>query len=255
VLFLDDDVVPSSNLVAEHARAHASAPNLVVIGTMLEGEGRLSAWVRWEADRLAEQYAAMDKGVWAPTPWQFYTGNASLRIEHLHAAGGFDARFRRAEDIELGFRLAGLGLQFVFHRPASGLHMAERTYASWLSSARQYGRNDIRFGKTEERVVGEFKYRNPLTRALVRWGLRHPKPGNAVPRLAEPLIRAADGLHLRGPSKQVCGAVFNLSYWLGVADELGSVSAAMRLADSGTPPGLLSRARSALPIGVRTGRQ
>jgi hypothetical protein len=146
-------------------------------------------------------------------------------------------------------------MDFVFHRPASGLHMAERSYASWVSSARQYGRHDIRFGFAEERVVDQFKYRHPLTRGLVRWGLRHPKGGKAVPRLAERLIQSTDGLRLRAASRQICGAVFNLSYWLGVADELGSVSAAMRLADSGTPPGLLSRARSALPIGVRTGRQ
>jgi glycosyltransferase involved in cell wall biosynthesis len=255
VLFLDDDVVPSPHLVAEHARAHRAASNLVVIGPMLQGDATPSPWVRWESDRLSEQYAAMQQGKWTATPWQFYTGNASLRLEHLRKAGGFDTRFRRAEDIELGFRLAGLGLQFVFHVPASGLHIADRTYASWIGSARQYGRNDIRFGKAEERVVSQFRYRNPLTRGLVRWGLRHPRLVHVVPPLARGLIEATDRLRLGAISRELCGAAFNLGYWLGVAEELGSARAAARLAESGSPPGLLSRARSALPIGARTGRQ
>jgi GT2 family glycosyltransferase len=255
VLFLDDDVVPSPLLVAEHARAHGAATTLVVIGPLLESGGRLSPWVRWEARTLAEQYVAMEQGRWAPTPWQFYTGNASLRLEHLCAAGGFDARFRRAEDIELGFRLAGMGMEFVFHPPASGLHMAERSYRSWLDSARQYGCNDIRFGKAEERVVVQFRHRHPLTRTLVRWGLRHRAAAAAVPGLALAPIMAADAVRLGEISRQLCGAVFNLTYWLGVAEELGSNGAALRLAESGSPPGLLSRARSALPIGLRAGRQ
>ena len=78
VLFLDDDVVPPPRLVAEHARAHGDADNRVVLAPLLEPPVRLLPWVRWECRRLAEQYRAMEAGEWAPTPWQLYTGNASL---------------------------------------------------------------------------------------------------------------------------------------------------------------------------------
>src|SRR5262245_31982511 len=115
VLFLDDDVVPAPNLVAEHARAHGGRDDRVVLGPLLEPPARLQPWVRWEARRLAEQYRAMEAGEWAPTPWQLYTGNASILAEHVRSAGGFDAAYRRAEDVELGFRLERLGCTFVFN--------------------------------------------------------------------------------------------------------------------------------------------
>jgi glycosyltransferase involved in cell wall biosynthesis len=254
VLFLDDDVIPSASLLAEHARSHAGNSNRVVIGTMLEPPGRLSAWVRWESRTVAEQYEAMMAGHWAPTPWQFYTGNASVRLEHLRRAGGFNTQFRRAEDIELGFRLERLGLEFVFNPAAAATHFAERPYRSWLASAHQYGRNDILFGKAAERVVTEFRYRHPLTRRLVFWGLRHPARARSLASRAKVPIRFADWLGWRRLSHQLCSATFNLNYWLGVSDELGSSFEALRLAGIGSPPGLLSRARSAVPIGSRGGR-
>ncbi len=255
VLFLDDDVVPCPRLVAEHARAHGPAGNRVVIGTMIEPPSRLLPWVRWEARMLAEQYRGMETGAFVPTPWQLYTGNASVAAEHVRRAGGFDPAWKRAEDIELGFRLRDLGCEFVFNPGAEGLHLATRSYRSWLDAAEQYGRNDILFGKAEERVAGEFRHRHPLTRALVRWGLRHRRAAARVPVLAEPAIRAADRMRLGAVAAQLCGAVFNLAYWMGVSDQVGSARTALDLADMGSPPGLLSRARSTLPIGPRSGRQ
>jgi glycosyltransferase involved in cell wall biosynthesis len=249
VLFLDDDVVPCPHLVAEHARAHGTCQHRVVIGTMLEPPVPLQPWVHWEARALAEQYRAMQSGEFAPTPWQLYTGNASVKVEHVRRAGGFDATLQRAEDIELGFRLQELGCEFVFNPAAAGLHFATRSYVSWLSAAHEYGRNDIRFGKAEERVVGEFRHRHPLTRALVRWGLRHRRAASRLPALGEAAIRLADRLHLQRVTAQLCGAVFNLAYWMGVADEVGSAQAALDLADLGSLPGRLTRSRSSPPMG------
>lgn len=255
VLFLDDDVVPCPQLVAEHARSHGAAHDRVVIGTLLEPPAPLQPWVRWESRMLAEQYRAMEIGVFLPTPWQLYTGNASVRTEHLRRAGGFDPAWKRAEDIELGFRLRDLGCEFVFNAAAAGLHYASRSYQSWIDAAHQYGRNDILFGKAEERVVGEFRDRHPMTRALIRWGVRHRRAAGLLTALAQPLIRAAHRLGLWRVASQLCSAAFNLAYWLGVCDQVGSVCEALRLAELGSPPGLLSRARFTLPIGPRSGRQ
>jgi GT2 family glycosyltransferase len=230
VLFLDDDVVPSPTLLAEHARAHDGAQNRVVIGPLVEPPDSLLPWVRWECRTLAEQYRAMAAGEWAPTPWQLYTGNASLRVEHVRNAGGFDAAFKRAEDVELGFRLEALGCEFVFNPAAVGLHYAERSYRVWLDVGYQYGRNDVLFGKTEERAVAEFQHRHPLTKALVRWGLRHPAAArrHLLPR-GKGAIELAHRLRLGRLSDQICGGIFNLSYWLGVGDQLGSPRTALDL--------------------------
>ena len=255
VLFLDDDVVPAPQLVAEHVRAHAERSNRVVMGPLLEPEDEpLLPWVRWEARTLAAQYEAMEAGRWRPTPWQFYTGNASVGLEWLRAAGGFDPAYKRAEDIHLAFRLEKLGCEFVFNPRAAGAHFARRPYSSWLHAAYQYGRNDICFGKGEERAATEFQYRHPLTRALVRWALCHRKLARRLPALTGVAIRTAEHLGLGSLSHQLCSAVFNLQYWFGVSDLLGSQEAALALANLHAPAGLLSRVRSALPIGARGSR-
>jgi glycosyltransferase involved in cell wall biosynthesis len=223
LLFLDDDVVPIPQLVTEHAAAHGDRKDRVVIGTML-GDGRERApWLRWESDRLSEQYAAMDRGVFKATPWQFYTGNASVRREHVVSAGGFDVRFRRAEDIELGFRLERLGLEFVFHSRAAGLHLLRRSWASWLDAAQQYGRNDVTFGKIDERVVEETIYRHPHTLRLIRLGVHHKRLRAVIAPLARAAASISYGFGATNAAMAVCGAIFNLQYWLGVEEKLGPV--------------------------------
>ena len=117
----------------------------------------------------------------------------------------------------------------ILYPAAAGAHYAERSYRSWLGAAYQYGRSDIRFGKAE-RAAGEFRYRHPLTKLLVRWGLRHR---GAAARLASPAglaIRAAEAAGLEPLGQRLCGAIFNLHYWFGVADQLGQASRALALA-------------------------
>jgi len=234
LLFLDDDVVPKPRLVAEHVGSHASSDNRIVIGPLLEPPGvRLQPWTHWEAMMLAEQYEAMLAGTWAPTPWQFYTGNASVPVQLVRRAGGFDPAYQRAEDIELAFRLAALGGEFVFNPAAAGMHFARRSYRAWLGAAYQYGRNDILFGQAEGRVVGEFQHRHPLTRAFVLWGLRHRTTASLLTLPTEVAIRAAGCVGLRPLTDRLCSAIFNLNYWFGVVDQAGHARA-MDLAQSGS---------------------
>jgi len=262
ILFLDDDVVPSPRLVAEHAAAHGDREDRVVIGTMLGDGLEHEPWLHWESVTLAEQYSAMDRGVFQPTPWQFYTGNASVRREHIIAAGGFDVRFRRAEDIELGFRLERLGLTFVFCRQAEGLHLLRRPWAAWLDVARQYGRNDVVFGKVDERVVEETVYRHPNTRRLIGWGIRHRRLRRLVPPVARAAAGASYRLHASRAAMAVCSAVFNLHYWLGVEETLGAAGARdllkvvdARVESTHAAAGRKSWIRGVLPIGLGNRRR
>ncbi len=146
VLFLDDDVVPCDRLAAEHVASHASGGDrLVVFGPMLTPRGfPLAPWVQWEQAMLLKQYRAMAAGRWQPGPRLWYTGNASLRRRDLLAAGGFDPSFRRAEDVELSYRLAAGNLRFVFNPAAVAYHHARRSYASWVALPYTYGINDVR---------------------------------------------------------------------------------------------------------------
>jgi glycosyltransferase involved in cell wall biosynthesis len=227
VLFIDDDVIPTPTLIAEHMRLHAEQQNLVVLGPMLSpNDFRLSPWVAWEQSMLEKQYRAMNQGIWIATARQFYTGNTSLKRSFLITAGGFNERFRRAEDIELGYRLDELSVKFVFNPQAIGYHYAERSFRSWMEIPYAYGRNDIIFSRERyswiiDTIRREFKERNRLTRMIVKISLRRPAIRKILIAFFTQLATACYRLRISRISQVSFSAIFNMRYYQGVSDELG----------------------------------
>lgn len=229
VLFLDDDVVPAPTLLAEHLRTHEQeGERVVVLGPMLTpSDHPLLPWVSWEQEMLYKQYEAMIEGEWSATARQFYTGNTSLGREHLLATGGFDPAFRRAEDVELAYRLADRGLRFVFNPDAVGLHYAERSYASWLRTPYVYGRNDVIFTEEKEqewllpKIFSEFHGRHLLVRGLTALCLDRPKLSKVCIGLFHDIGRLAYRLGGDRISRLAYSGIFNLRHYQGIADGLG----------------------------------
>jgi GT2 family glycosyltransferase len=173
VLFVDDDVVADAHLVERHTAAHAVARSLAVIGPLAApADWRPTPWNRWEAATLRVEYERMERAVYAPTWRQFFTGNASVRREDFERAGGFDSRFGRAEDIELGIRLGQVGCAFVFDSRAIGWHYAYRTRKQWLRIARDYAVADAAIAELyprmrwKQHLEGEASERHRLIRGL-----------------------------------------------------------------------------------------
>lgn len=229
VLFLDDDVVPTPQLIREHLRVHSEQTgDLVVLGPMLSPDDfPLSPWVRWEQAMLIKQYDAMRAGIFEPTARQFYTGNTSLARKHLIASGGFDENFRRAEDVELAYRLEQRGLKFVFNPEAIGFHYAERSFGSWLDTPYAYGRNDVIFTMAKNQdwllpqVLLEFHKRNPLIQWLVHLCLDRYKVSHHTLVCLNGLARLADFFGIERLVKAAYSGMFNLRYYQGIASELG----------------------------------
>jgi glycosyltransferase involved in cell wall biosynthesis len=227
VLFLDDDVIPATSLLSEHRAAHGSRSDLVVIGTLLAPRARSAPpWTSWEWETLAEQYRAMNDGDWEPTPRQFYTGNASVRKEHLHSVAGFNAEFKRGEDVELAWRLHRLGLSFVFRPSAAGTHLARRPFRAWLDAAYQYGRTDVMLerartgGAVPGWVLSEFAHRHPGSRRLALAGLEHQWLVGWARLVGGPLLRAVALLAGTSRAHNLCSALFTMTYWSGAAEQL-----------------------------------
>jgi GT2 family glycosyltransferase len=227
ILFIDDDVVPAPQMVGEHMKLHTDDKNLVVLGPMLNPpDFKFSPWVSWEQAMLVKQYQAMLDGQWKATARQFYTGNTSLRRQILIDAGGFDERFRRAEDIELAYRLDKQQVEFMFTMDAIGYHYAERSYQSWLQTPYTYGRYDIVFSREQrqellEFVREEFTYRNRLIRAFVLLCLDRPLLSRSMITTAKFIANLTYKAGIEGLSRAGYSAIFNLRYYQGVADELG----------------------------------
>ena len=235
LLFLDDDVIPAPTLIRRHAEAHAGRSDRVVIGPLLAAGSRGAPWTRWEWATLARQYRAMAEGEWQPTPRQFYTGNASVLREHVVAAGGFNPEFRRGEDVELAWRLKALGLEFVFEPRAEAAHLARRSFQAWLQAAFEYGRTDVLLERkrTGDDLPGwvrrEFAERHRYTRRLAEIALTQARLWQGIPATGLVLASVASGLGLTRIANQTCSALFTAAYWRGVAAQLGSVEAALRL--------------------------
>jgi GT2 family glycosyltransferase len=228
IVFIDDDVVPEPQLLEEHARSHREAGrDVVVLGPLLTPESfKMAPWVRWEQDMLMKQYNALLRGDWQATARQFYTGNASLRRSHIVAAGGFDENFRRAEDIELAYRLADNGLEFVFNIQAAGMHFADRSYRAWLDAAYTYGRNDVIFVRDRNQkwllptIRQEFLGRHFLIRSLVHLCKGRPRPTSLASSALKLTADVATLLRAGAIERTVYSGLFNLQYYHGLFNEL-----------------------------------
>jgi glycosyltransferase involved in cell wall biosynthesis len=229
VLFIDDDVVPTPGFIMEHVDRHiAAGANAVVLGPMLTPpDFQMTPWVAWEQTMLTKQYDALAQGLWEPTARQFYTGNSSLARRHLQAVGGFDPTYRRAEDVELAYRLESQGLRFLFNFQAVGYHYAERSFASWFQIPYAYGKNDVIFTQQNGRgwllpvIWREYMTRNRLVRLLTQTCLDRP----LISRMAMAMLKQSAIWSYKAGLKRVsyaaCSGLFNLRYYQGVADQLG----------------------------------
>ena len=129
ILFIDDDVVVSPDLLAEHLRLHEQAadPLVCFLGRVeWHPELTVTPFMQW-LDRSGLQFAYdtwLREGPVDPPYAAFYTANLSMRRELLVAVGGFDERFPYPayEDMELAYRLVQLGLRMEYRPGALAWH-------------------------------------------------------------------------------------------------------------------------------------
>jgi GT2 family glycosyltransferase len=258
LLFVDDDVVPREDLVEQHLTTHEQAhAKAVVIGPMLTpSDHHPNAFVRWEQAMLYKQYHAMLDGDYEATYRQFFTGNASVGREFLVGTGGFDERFRRAEDVELAYRLHLNGARFIFNPDAIGYHYAERSFSSWIQNARAYGRNDVLFDRYYGRLNrleiarSEFRGRHTGIRWLTRRCIGRPWLEAALHSAGRAIATAADRLALERVVRTTLSAIYNTEFYGGMADELGGRQAFSELLADLRVPKSLTDAWDASPCTV-----
>jgi hypothetical protein len=141
--------------------------------------------------------------------------------------GGFDTRFRRAEDVELAYRLADAGLKFVFNSQAVGYHYAERTFYSWVNTPYAYGVNDVIFAKEKGQtwllpvIWCEFGGRNSMVRGMTNLCLGRPIISKISMVVLAKIARFGHKLHQSRITNMAFSGIFNLRYYEGVTDQLG----------------------------------
>jgi GT2 family glycosyltransferase len=224
LVYMDDDMEPAADFLEEHARAHSEDTCLVLIGPQSGPKDEpMDHWVAWEHRMLQKQYENFEAGIWEAGPNNLYSGNFSVRREHLLAVGGFNEEFTRQEDVELGFRLAKHGLHFQFSMRANGVHRPTRSFESWYRTPYEYGRRDVQMARDggEERVLAltrkHYRERSRLTRIAARICTGKPAVQSAVLAVG----RAGAQFGSRKVALAACSLLFNLRYLQGMSDELG----------------------------------
>jgi glycosyltransferase involved in cell wall biosynthesis len=228
LVFVDDDVVPSPDLLVHHLAAHRRAGRSVAgFGPMLKPvDVRQSPWVRWEHATLEKSYDALMSGRWDPSPRLFYSGNASVPASAFAAVGGFDVTRRRAEDTELAYRLADAGLGFTYVHDAVGWHHAERSLASWLAIASAYGGHDVEVVRAGQpwlfdAIIEEYPTRNPVTRAVTQVTVGRSRAVHLTSMALVSLGRLIDRAGGERIARGAFSIVHNIRYYHGVAEALG----------------------------------
>jgi len=228
IVYLDDDIEPIPTFLEVHAKAHEADPRLALIGpqSMPPGE-RFPVWIAWEHQMLERQYVRFRSGEWRPGPNNLYSGNFSVRRKYLIEVGGFDENFKRQEDVELGFRLATLGLGFRFEPGADGYHRPERTFESWYTTPYLYGIRDVQMardkGQQQALILARkhYRQRSRLTRMLAKLSIGRRILEPLVFGILKPGISLTDRIGLRRLSLLLCSLTFNLRYLQGMAREMG----------------------------------
>jgi GT2 family glycosyltransferase len=160
------------------------------------------------------------------TPRQFYTANASLNRARFLAAGGFDSSFKRAEDVEMAYRMRDKGARFIFHPEAIVHHYAERTFDAWCRTPYQYGRYDVVMHREKGHealpcAAHEFHSRHVLTRLLARSCVGRARLVGAAVFALRSVAVGADKVGARTVARLALSGIFNLLYWQGASDEFG----------------------------------
>ena len=211
-LFLDDDVVAGSELVAAHVAAHGGGGSLLGIGALKQpppddGNWLGSAYATAWNERYAE--LAERRPQWSDA----YGGNFSAPRAKLLEIGGVATDLAAGFDLELGYRLSKAGCVPRYLPAAHGVHEDQKSGAQILAASSAYGTFCTAFAEREPAVrpklLGWFLDTTPREVLLRRVLLSLRIPAAAV----APLGRLIPGA---GRRQIWFGFVSRYAFWRGV---------------------------------------
>jgi GT2 family glycosyltransferase len=160
LLFLDDDILPDTRLIAEHLAWHAESPQLEVgvLGHVRwASELRVSPFMRWLEHGIQFNYPSIagDETGWG----NFYTANVSVKRALVERVGGFDERRLPYgyEDLDLALRMhESAGLRLRYNRAARAEHMHAMDLDFWKRRVPRIAAAERRFVELHPEVPAYF---------------------------------------------------------------------------------------------------
>jgi GT2 family glycosyltransferase len=195
VIVLGDDMLASPDLVAAHLDAQQRHGTVLV-----QGEYPLGPGCRGGATLVYERARAADMARLPPsTPgrWYIWGGNISVRRTTWLELGGYDETLPPygVDDLELGLRIAALGVPFIYEPRARSLHMHAVRPRGFARKMYNEGRAVVQVGRKHGLPLEAFPgsaIRGPVDRAF-EWGWRRlPRAMEAIGSLLPLGLQAAD---------------------------------------------------------------
>jgi len=227
LLFLDDDVVPTSAaFLSAHLHAHSggaaavvgpSVPSLEGRSGMLERQAR--NWLIDQSERLlrAKKLAYTD----------LEPANLSIRRSVFDESGGF-ASLPCREGWELGYRLARAGVT-VCAAPGATMHcQLDDDLGRAIDNARLEGVGDVAFARLHPEVLfhlplGALAEAAPSRQRLARLGLEHGDAALAMIHGSQPLLPLFERAGMCQLFVDHLSRIRFLAYWSGVGSSVEGV--------------------------------
>lgn len=227
LIFLDDDIEATPQLVEAHLRAHHDGPGQVVIGylpTILPGkkdffEAQLRNW--WEA-----MFQRMRQPGYRFQYTDLLSGNFSLESRFFAQVGGFNPNFRCHEDYEIGVRLLRAGARFRFAPDATGYHHELTDLDRSLRRKYQEGIADVALGRCYPELIPTLlmvklkRYSLLASRILQVFAFRWPAAGDCIVAFFQRSLAILEKAKVRKVWRRVLYGLLGYWYWRGVAVEL-----------------------------------
>ncbi len=155
-LFLDDDMVASPRLVAEHLQVQRLNDKVVAIGQVtLRLPSNADWYVRSFAQGWREHYRQLNQARVPPTWEDCYSGNLSVPRVLVLETGGFDGRLARGFDVELAYRLHQAGARFVYAPDALSDQDERKDRRALMADAENAGAADYALYQRSGQIISQ----------------------------------------------------------------------------------------------------
>jgi len=237
LIFLDDDVEPSSSLVESFVAAHTCSPGKIAIGYLHPNMDGKRDFISKELRRWWEdQFNAMREPGHRFSYHEMLSGNFSIEYEKFRQLGGFDTKFRAClDDSEFGFRLLKSGASFVFIENAKGDHHENRNLRGMYVRKYNEGQAEVLLAQKHPELrpvltLSRFQgYSIILYRLILTFAFYLSRIGDIASETLHKLLFILEWLRLRRPWRTILNILMIYWYMRGVADKLGSKKAYLNL--------------------------
>jgi GT2 family glycosyltransferase len=226
LLFLDDDVEPTPEVVRVHAMFHSGSKNSVGIGDLqpvVSAGGYFGTIVRgW--------WHTMNEGPRQRGHRYHYrdllTGHFSIPRRSFEELGGFNSLLRSHEDWELGYRAIAAGMNFRFLPDAVVTHHETATLAKTFNRKFHDGAADVQLLEWYPALISDLPVGRPLNRGRLASALRRlawtmPLVGDGAARGLRGLLHVFEAARLRFKWRALLEDLLDYWYWRGVREASG----------------------------------